>query len=451
MKTSERIEATGRPEGPSPGWADALVAGAASGSLRIAVIGMGYVGLPLSEALVGAGFAVRGFDIDAERVQKLNLGQSYFSHISAERIHAMLDSGRFEASDDAGILAGADVYIISVPTPVTAAREPDLSFVEAAARAVAPCLRRGVLVVLESTTFPGTTDEVLKPLLERGGYKAGLDFALGYSPEREDPGNKSFATTSIPRIVAGDTAHELACVEALYSRITRTVPVSNRRTAEAVKLTENIFRFINIGLANELSRTFAAMGIDVWEVIDAAATKPFGFMPFYPGPGVGGHCIPVDPFYLAWKARSIGVALDMIEAAGAIIHARPAAVVEAAALTLDERMARAMNGAHVLVVGVAYKRDIDDIRDSPALEIIEILKARGAHVGFADPFVSEIKVSDGVLHRSPLDVTLSAWDCAIIVTDHSQVNYDALARAVPIVIDTRNATSGLGRSNVVRA
>lgn len=451
MKMSERIETVGPSDASSPGWADSLVAGAANGSLRIAVIGLGYVGLPLSEALVGAGFAVRGFDLNPDRVRSLNVGQSYLSHIAAERIQAMLDSGRFEASDDADVLAGADVYIISVPTPVTAAREPDLSFVEAAGRTIAPHLRRGVLVVLESTTFPGTTDEVLKPLLERGGCKAGVDFALGYSPEREDPGNKAFGTTDIPRIVAGDTAHELACVEALYSRITRTVPVSNRRTAEAVKLTENIFRFINIGLANELSQTFAAMGIDVWEVIDAAATKPFGFMPFYPGPGVGGHCIPVDPFYLAWKARSIGVALNMVEAAGAIIHARPAAVVEAAALALDERMARAMNGAHVLVVGVAYKRDIDDVRDSPALEIIELLKVRGAHVGFADPFVSQIAVSDGVIHRSMLDETLSAWDCAIIVTDHSQVDYDALARAVPVVIDTRNAASGLGRGNVFRA
>ena len=432
-------------------WTARFVDRAAASELRIAVIGLGYVGLPLCEALIGVGFTVRGFDVDSEKVKALNIGQSYLAHMSDTRVGAMIDSGRFEASTHAEVMANADAYIISVPTPVNDKREPDLSYVERAGQAVAPLLRPGCLVVLESTTFPGTTEEVLKPILEVGGLKAGCDFALGYSPEREDPGNQSYSTADIPRIISADSPHELACVQALYSRVTHTVPVSNLKTAEAAKLTENIFRFVNIALANELRHTFAAMGVDVWEVMDAAASKPFGFMPFYPGPGVGGHCIPVDPFYLAWKARSIGVTLNMVEVAGDIIHARPTAVVDAAALALGDRQAKAMNGAHVLVVGAAYKRDIDDVRDSPALEIMELLRARGAIVGYIDPFVPQVQLSDGVLHAQPIDENLSAWDCAIIVTDHSAIDYDALARAVPVVIDTRNAASHLGRENVIRA
>ena len=440
----------GRAQTPSL-WAADFVARAARSDLRVAVIGLGYVGLPLCEALIGVGFAVRGFDVDRDKVRNLNQGRSYLAHMSDARIQSMVDSGRFEASNHAEVMADADAYIISVPTPVNDKREPDLSYVERAGRAIAPLLRPGRLVVLESTTFPGTTEEVLRPLLEIGGLKAGRDFALGYSPEREDPGNKSYSTTEIPRIISADSPHELACVQALYSRVTHTVPVSNLKTAEAAKLTENIFRFVNIALANELSHTFAAMGVDVWEVMDAAASKPFGFMPFYPGPGVGGHCIPVDPFYLAWKARTIGVTLNMVEAAGDIIHARPAAVVDAAALALDERQAKAMNGAHVLVVGAAYKRDIDDVRDSPALEIMELLRGRGAVVGYIDPFVPQVRLPSGVLHAQAMDETLAAWDCAIIVTDHSALDYEALAATVPIVIDTRNAASHLGRENVIRA
>lgn len=432
-------------------WSEALVAGARQSSLRVAVLGMGYVGLPLSEALSQAGFAVRGYDLDQDRIRKLSAGESYLSHVSDARVRDMIDRGNFEVSDDESVLAGADVFVICVPTPVTASLEPDLSHVRGAGNAVARHLRHGNLVVLESTTFPGTTDDMLKPLCEKSGLRAGVDFALGYSPEREDPGNDSFSTIAIPRIIAANTPHELACVDALYSRVTRTVPVSNVRTAEATKLTENIFRFVNIALANELNQAFSAMDIDAWEVMDAAASKPFGFMPFYPGPGVGGHCIPVDPFYMTWKARSLGVNLKLVDAAGEIIHARPVEVVDAVSRALDDAHARSINGAHVLVVGVAYKRDIDDVRDSPALEILELLKARGAVVGFVDSYVPHVRLSDGVLHAQPVDGDLSAWDCAVIVTDHRNFDYEALLRSVPLVVDTRNAVAGRGRGNVRRA
>ncbi|MDP6705381.1 MAG: nucleotide sugar dehydrogenase [Alphaproteobacteria bacterium] len=418
---------------------------------RIGVIGLGYVGLPLVLVFSEQGFDCIGFDVDDAKVASLLAGESYIGHIPSSNIRELMATGRFQATSDFSRLADADAILICVPTPLAPDAEPDLSFVVATTETIARYLRPGQLIVLESTTYPGTTREVMKPILEAGGLKAGQDFLLAYSPEREDPGNAEYSTARIPKVVGGDgaLACELAC--ALYQEIVpEVIPVSSADTAEAVKLTENIFRAVNIALVNELKVIYGQMGVDIWEVIEAAKSKPFGYMPFYPGPGLGGHCIPIDPFYLAWKARQHGTQTRFIELAGEINSAMPGLVVEALEQALLERHQRPIDGAVVLLLGVAYKKNVDDIRESPALELWERLREKGARVSFHDPHVPEMPktrahpILAGV-ESVDLDAeTLATFDAVLICTDHDAVDYEAVVRHAGLVIDTRNATQGRG-------
>jgi UDP-N-acetyl-D-glucosamine dehydrogenase len=417
------------------------------GHAKVGVIGLGYVGLPLAAAAVSAGYEVLGFDTDATKTAHLNAGRSYLHYISDAEISRLRDTGQFAATGDFSRVSDLDVTAICVPTPLSAHREPDLSFITRTADMMVPHLRSGQLVVLESTTYPGTTIDVLRPLLERAGLVTGETLFLAYSPEREDPGNRSFSTRTIPKVVGGQDnfTTEIAC--AFYRRfIEHVVPVSSPGVAEAVKLTENIFRAVNIALINELKIIYAAMGIDIWEVIDAAKTKPFGFMPFYPGPGLGGHCIPIDPFYLTWKAREYGISTRFIELAGEINTLMPGYVIERLTRALDVRFGKGLNGAKVLITGVAYKKNIDDTRESPALTIMDMLEKRGATVEYHDPYVPAIPRTRRYPHlsgRHSLDLKspeIGTQDAAVIVTDHDNVGYEALVAAVPLVVDTRNAT-----------
>jgi UDP-N-acetyl-D-glucosamine dehydrogenase len=439
---------------------DALLARFRARSARVGVIGLGYVGLPLLRTAAERGFYALGFDIDEAKVAALNAGGSYLRHISAASIAAVRGRGRLAATADFTRLGEVDAIIVCVPTPLTRQREPDLSFIVSTTEAVAPQLRPGQLVVLESTTYPGTTREIMQPILERSGLRSGRDFFLAYSPEREDPGNADFATGDIPKVVGGDGPDALRLVGALYDGIVaRTVPVASLEAAEAVKLTENIFRSVNIALVNELKIVFEAMGIDVWEVIEAAKTKPFGYMPFYPGPGLGGHCIPIDPFYLTWKAREFNIATRFIELAGEVNTAMPQRVIDRTAEALSEHAARALKGARILIIGIAYKKNVDDTRESPALTIIELLEKRGAQVSFHDPFFDEIPPTrehpQFTGRRSvPLTAdTAGSFDAAIICTDHDPVDYRLLVAHCPLVIDTRNACArrGLSAAHVVKA
>lgn len=426
----------------------------------IGIVGLGYVGIPLALAAVKADFQVLGFDIDAARVALVNRGESFIRHIATEAIAAAARSGRFEATTDFSRIGEADAVLIAVPTPLTKQREPDVSFIEGTGRAIAPGLRRGHLVVLESTTWPGTTDEVLRPILETSGLRSGVDFFLGFSPEREDPGNESFGTATIPKIVGGDGPDALHLVQALYDQlVVRTVPVSSTAVAEAVKLTENIFRSVNIALANELKVIYSGMGIDVWEIIEAAKTKPFGFMPFYPGPGLGGHCVPIDPFYLTWKAREYDITTRFIELAGQINTAMPTYVVERLARALDAAQGRGLNGSRILIVGLAYKKNIDDVRESPSLRLIALLEQRGAEVDFHDPYVAVIPKTRehaglaGRASRSLSAETIARYDAVLISTDHDAVDYRDLAEHARLVVDTRNACAraGADMTRVVKA
>ncbi len=439
---------------------DALESAFRNRTARIGVVGLGYVGLPLVRAIAGAGFSVLGFDIDPAKADLLNAGKSYLRQVSAAAIASLREAGRLSATCDFSRIAEVDAVILCVPTPLTRQREPDLSFIESTAATIAPRLRRGQLVVLESTTYPGTTREVMGPILERSGLRSGQDFFLAYSPEREDPGNPRFATADIPKVVGGDGPEALRLALALYGEVVaRTVAVSSLEVAEAVKLTENIFRSVNIGLANELKIVFEAMSIDIWEVIEAAKSKPFGYMPFYPGPGLGGHCIPIDPFYLTWKAREFDITTRFIELAGEINVAMPRRVVEKAMQALNERAGRSLKGAQVLIMGLAYKRDVEDVRESPAFKIIELLESRGAAVSFYDSFVPEIpqtREHPGLAGRRSIPWTAAAiarFDMAIISTDHTGVDYDLLVEACPLVIDTRNvcARHGIVSERVVKA
>ena len=414
---------------------------------RVGVIGLGYVGLPLVLAVVEGGFLALGFDIDPEKVTTLNAGRSYIRGIGDHKIATLCCSGRFQSTSNFARVAEADILLICVPTPLTRQREPDLSFVICTAEAIVPHLHPGQLIVLESTTYPGTTVEVVKPILEASGLQFGRDLYLAYSPEREDPGNLDFTTTKIPKVVGGDGPDAGDLAVAFYSCVMAgTVSVSSPGVAEAVKLTENIFRAVNIALVNELKIVFHAMGIDIWEVIDAAKTKPFGFMPFYPGPGLGGHCIPIDPFYLTWKAREYDVATRFIELAGEINTAMPHWVVDRLALALDRHFAKGLNGARILILGLAYKKNVDDVRGSPSLTIMEILEARGAETAYHDPYLPEIPASRRHSHfagrRSiPLDpAAIADFDAVLIVTDHDDVDYERLVEVARLVVDTRNAT-----------
>jgi UDP-N-acetyl-D-glucosamine dehydrogenase len=438
----------------------ALAARFRSKEASIGVIGLGYVGLPICLAAAHSGLKVIGFDIDAQKPAMLHRGQSYLRHIPAEPIKAVVDSRMFSATSDFSRLAEPDALLVCVPTPLDAHFEPNLSFIEQTSETIAKFLRRGQLVVLESTTYPGTTSEVMRPILEKSDLKCDDDFLIAFSPEREDPGNKSFSTSTIPKVIGADAAPALAAAVALYDNfVTRTVPVSSSRVAEAIKLTENIFRSVNIALVNELKTIYDAMGIDIWEVIDGAKTKPFGFMPFYPGPGLGGHCIPIDPFYLTWKAREYGVVTRFIELAGEINSSMPKHVVNKLALALDQRLRKGLNGSKILVMGVAYKKNIDDMRESPALRLIELLEARGAEVAYHDPFVPVIPLSRE--HAALTGRRSEAWspdlarrfDAALIVTDHDGVDYAALVESTPLVVDSRNACrrAGVCSANVVLA
>jgi UDP-N-acetyl-D-glucosamine dehydrogenase len=426
----------------------------------IGIIGLGYVGIPLALTACKAGFKVVGFDINATRVKQINLGQSFIKHISTEAMMLATKEGRFTATTDFDRLREVDAILIAVPTPLSKQREPDLSFVEQTANAIALRLRKGQLVVLESTTWPGTTVEIMQPRLEATGLKCGVDFFLAFSPEREDPGNEQFSTSTIPKVVGADSAESLVIAKTLYDTlVSQTVTVSSSATAEAVKLTENVFRSVNIALVNELKTIYQKMGIDVWEVIDAAKTKPFGFMPFYPGPGLGGHCIPIDPFYLTWKAREFDIATRFIELAGQINSTMPYSVIDRVAEALDRTAAKGLNGSRVLIVGIAYKKNIEDMRESPSLRLIEILEKRGASTDYHDPFVPTIpQTRDHALLAGRRSValskeTLASYDVVLIATDHDVIDYVALAANSRLVVDTRNACAraGVGGANVVKA
>lgn len=411
----------------------------------IGIMGLGYVGLPLALVAVRAGFKVIGFDIDERRVALLNRGESGIAHIETTALTEALRDERFRTTSDFSELGVPDAILIAVPTPLNRQREPDLTYVENSTRQIAARLRPGQLVVLESTTWPGTTTEVLKPLLEGGSLLCGRDFFLAFSPEREDPGNTQYGTATIPKVVGADDDCSRLIADALYKAlIVRTVPVSSAATAEAVKLTENIFRSVNIALVNELKVIYGRMGINVWEVIEAANTKPFGYMPFYPGPGLGGHCIPIDPFYLTWKAREFNIATRFIELAGEINRNMPNYVIAVLAEGLSRKQRKALNGANVLVVGIAYKKNIDDIRESPSLVLMELLAERGVHFDYYDPFVPVVPKTREHAHLAGMKSinwsveTINGYDAILISTDHDQIDWQNLVQNAKLVVDTRN-------------
>jgi UDP-N-acetyl-D-glucosamine dehydrogenase len=419
-------------------------------TMNIGIVGLGYVGLPLSLQFARSGVNVLGLDIDAAKVDAVNRGESYIKHIPASAIAESVKGGTFSASTDFAKVKQLDAVIICVPTPLNKNREPDISFILNTGHSIAPHLHKGILVVLESTTYPGTTDEDLRAVLEKGsGMKAGTDFHLAFSPEREDPGNPDSKVAVIPKVVGGYTPACLEKTRELYGRAIKTlVPVSSCRAAEATKLTENIFRSVNIALVNELKIVYTAMGIDIWEVINAAKTKPFGFMPFYPGPGLGGHCIPIDPFYLTWKAREYVQNTRFIELAGEVNTAMPEYVINQTVLALNSRK-KAMNGSKVLVLGLSYKADVDDDRESPSYVLMDLLKERGAEVSYHDPYVPVIKPTREHPHWAKTRSTawdretVSKFDLVLIATKHACVNYKELAQWADCIVDTRNAMAGI--------
>lgn len=422
-------------------------------SATVGVIGLGYVGLPLAMTAARAGYTVTGFDIDPAKTVDIEAGRSYIAAVSDTVLREFVSSGRFSATTEFQGLAACDVIVICVPTPLTRHRDPDLSFVTRTSEAIAQHLHVGQLVVLESTTYPGTTDGVVRPILERTGLKSGRDFFLGFSPEREDPGNRDFQTSTIPKVVAGDGPEAALLMEVFYgAAVERVVPVSSNATAEAVKLTENIFRAVNIALVNELKVVYEAMGIDIWEVVDAAKTKPFGYMPFYPGPGLGGHCIPIDPFYLTWKSREYELPTRFIELAGEINSAMPRHVVDRLAEALDMRAGKALSRSKVLVIGLAYKKNVPDIRESPSLKLIELIEARGGKASYHDPHVVQIPATREYGHlkgRESVDLSpeaVAGYDAVLISTDHDAVDYAMLGARAALIVDTRNA---FGRRGIV--
>jgi UDP-N-acetyl-D-glucosamine dehydrogenase len=436
----------------------ALRARIEDGTARVGIIGLGYVGLPLARAFADRGIAVLGFDTDASKVARLQRGESYIGHIPDEAIRRMRGERRFEATDDFRRLDEPDAIVICVPTPLTETREPDLTYVVASARAIADRLRPGQLVVLESTTYPGTTRQVVLPILEAGGLAAGRDFFLAFSPEREDPGNPEYSAPTIPKVVGGLDPASLDLAAALYARmVTRVVPVSSPEVAEACKILENTYRAVNIALVNELKVLYDRMGIDVWEVIEAARTKPFGFQAFYPGPGLGGHCIPIDPFYLTWIARKHGLSTRFIELAGEINTAMPAYVVGRIADALNER-GKPVKGSRITLLGMAYKKDVDDPRESPGFELMDRLLEKGASVQYNDPHIPALPPMRHYPHlrMASQELTreyLQAQDCTVIVTDHSAYDWPWIVAHAPLVVDTRNATRNVveGRERIVRA
>jgi UDP-N-acetyl-D-glucosamine dehydrogenase len=418
---------------------------------KVGVIGLGYVGLPLAVEFAKAGLDVTGFDVDQSKVDSINSGRSYIPDVEQSDMERCVKAGRLRATTDMAKLADMDAIDICVPTPLRKTKDPDLSYIVMAVDAVAAVPHRGKLVILESTTYPGTTDEVVQPKLEAGGLKADVDFFLAFSPERVDPGNPQFKTANIPKIVGGTGPASTEVAAALYGRIVgKVVPVSSTRVAEMVKLLENTFRAVNIGLVNEIALMSHNLGIDVWEVIDAAKTKPFGFMPFYPGPGLGGHCIPVDPFYLSWKARQNGFECRFIELAGHVNSAMPAYVVERVADALNTAK-KPLNGSRVHLFGVAYKKDVSDMRESPALDVLELLLKRGAVVTYSDPWVSTLNHGTHTFESVAEEKALKAKpDCVVICTDHSNFDYERIVGSGCLIVDSRNALKGRKEASIFR-
>ncbi len=415
----------------------------------VGVIGLGYVGLPLIAEFCLKGFNAVGFEVDETKTSEINAGRSYIVDVTSETVKKCVDEGKLTATTDFSKLADCDVIIICVPTPLRKTKDPDMSYILTAGGEIQKYMRRGQLIILESTTYPGTTDEVLKPMFEQKGFKLDEDFLLAFSPERVDPGNPQFQTHNIPKVVGGVSPDSTEIAALLYGQIVEQVhAVSSARVAEAAKLWENTFRAINIGMANEMAKLCNALGIDTWEVVGAAATKPFGFMPFYPGPGIGGHCIPLDPHYLSWKARQHGFDSKFISLAEQVNSNMPAYVVELATNALNDKK-KAVNGSKVLILGVAYKKDIDDMRESPALSIIDLLRADGADVYYHDPFVPEVTfdhaytIGDGepLYNKELTDELIADSDCVIICTEHSPVDYSRVCELASVVVDTRNALS----------
>lgn len=414
------------------------------------VIGLGYVGLPLAMEFAQAGFSVTGIDLDANKVAQLNLGHSYIQDVEAATLEHHLTAGYFQATTDFSVLAELDTVNIAVPTPLRKSKDPDMSFVISAAEEVVKYVHPGMLIILESTTYPGTTEEILLPMLESTGLSVGRDIFLCFSPERVDPGNPVYKTRNIPKVVGGITPECTRLGAQFYeSALDRVVTVSNSSVAEMVKLLENTFRMINIGLANEIAMMCDRMGVDVWEVIDAAATKPFGFMPFYPGPGLGGHCIPIDPFYLSWKSKQAGAEARFIELAGSINGQMPRYVVDKIQDALNRR-AKPLLDSHIHIAGVAYKRDIEDLRESPALDIILLLERAGAIVTYSDPHVPHLQLNGHSLTSDHLDTASADADCVVIVTDHTSFDYKGLVETASLIVDTRNALKGYTSCNIVR-
>jgi len=437
-------------------------------NIKVGIIGCGYVGLPLGLRFCDVGHRVTGFDVDPKKVELLNAGRSYIQHIPGDKINEHVKAGHFNATADFSKIREMDAVLICVPTPLDERREPDLSYVEQTAIAIAPHLQKHQLIVLESTTYPGTTEELVLPILEKGGLRCPIpkpgpyvedvatDFYLAFSPEREDPGNKQFGLAQIPKVVGGVNPASGRAAAGLYAQIvSRVVPVSCTRAAEMVKLLENIFRCVNIALVNELKQLCLRMNLDVWEIIDSAATKPFGFMPFYPGPGLGGHCIPVDPYYLSWKAREFDFATRFIELAGEVNTAMPYNVVDALAAALNDRQ-KSIKGSKILLLGVAYKKDVDDLRESPSLKLLELLTQRGAVMDYNDPYfpaLHKMRHYD-FSHMKSVELTpqnLGKYDCVLIATDHTSYDYNAIVNGSKLVVDTRNATRRVesGKEKVV--
>jgi UDP-N-acetyl-D-glucosamine dehydrogenase len=420
-----------------------------SRSAHVGVVGLGYVGLPLAVEFAKAGFEVTGIDLSSGKTEQINAGNSYIGDIRNQELQPLVQAGKLRATTDFSVVQQLDTINICVPTPLRKTKDPDMSFIMSASQEIAKYLHPAMLIILESTTYPGTTDEVLLPLLEKDGLRVGSDFFLCFSPERVDPGNPKYQTCNIPKVVGGVTSTCTEIGRLFYAQaLERVVPVSSTRVAEMVKLLENTFRMINIGLANEIAMMCDRIGIDVWEVIEAAATKPFGFMPFYPGPGLGGHCIPIDPFYLSWKTKQAGIEARFIELAGYINGQMPHFVVDKVQNALNER-SKPVKGSHVHILGVAYKKDIDDVRESPALDIMLLLKQRGAVITYSDPHVPRLKLDGTEMTSSPAEVSQTA-DCVVIVTDHSAFNFQQIAAAASLVVDTRNALKGIRMPNVVR-
>jgi len=417
---------------------------------RVGIVGLGYVGLPLGVEFAKAGFSVIGIDIGERKVAQVNAGDSYVLDVPSAVLGPLVQTGKLRATTDFAALAELDTVNICVPTPLRKSKDPDMSYIDAACREIARYIHPGMLVILESTTYPGTTNEFVLPLLEKSGLRAGHEFFLCFSPERVDPGNPKYQTVNIPKVVGGITPACTRLGSLFYAQALDTVvPVNSTRVAEMVKLLENTFRMINIGLVNELAMMCDRMNIDVWEIIDAAATKPFGFMPFYPGPGLGGHCIPIDPFYLSWKTRQAGFEARFIELAGYINTQMPHFVVDKVQNALNDH-GKPVRGSHIHILGVAYKKDIDDLRESPALDVIHLLNRRGARISYSDPFIPRLAVDGLDLAAEPAEEAAARADCVVIVTDHAAFDYPALVARARLIVDTRNALKGCVSDHIVR-